>query len=144
MARSTGSSIEVVGAAVLRNGRCLVARRGPDQDQAGHWEFPGGKVEPGETPQEALARELREELGIRVEVGPRLGRSEVRMGERTIALAVFEARWLGGAVTLRDHDRCLWAALADLPGLDWAPADVPLVPRVMSRLAGTPAAPEGV
>jgi 8-oxo-dGTP diphosphatase len=128
------SAIEVVGAAILRRGRCLVTRRGPQQDQAGAWELPGGKVEEGETPAAALARELHEELGIRVEVGRALGRAEARVGRRTIALTVYEARWLDGEIVPREHDRWLWATAADMRNLRWAPADVPLVPRVAERL----------
>jgi 8-oxo-dGTP diphosphatase len=91
-------------------------------------------VEEGETPAAALARELHEELGIRVEVGRALGRAEARVGRRTIALTVYEARWLDGEIVPREHDRWLWATAADMRNLRWAPADVPLVPRVAERL----------
>ncbi|WP_152354028.1 NUDIX domain-containing protein [Brachybacterium subflavum] len=68
------SAIAVVGAIIVRDGLVFAARRSPERSAGGLWEFPGGKVEPGETPQEALVRELREELGVRVEVGARAAR----------------------------------------------------------------------
>ena len=66
-------AVHVVGAAIMNDGRCLAAQRGPSMQMAGKWEFPGGKVEPGETPEVALTRELREELAISAEVGEWLG-----------------------------------------------------------------------
>ena len=139
-------SIAVVGAALIREGRCLVTRRGPGQDQPGRWEFPGGKLEPGETPREALVRELAEELGIAAEVGELLGRGEATIGDRRIRLRVFEARWTEGRIRPRQHDRYRWVGPGELGELRWARADLPLLPRVAERLRrdgsdseGTPA-----
>lgn len=68
--------LHVVGAAIIEHGRCLVAQRRPEMALAGLWEFPGGKVELSELPQSALEREIREELGLAIDVGPWIGRGE--------------------------------------------------------------------
>ena len=80
------SVIHVVGAAIIEKDRCLVARRGPGMALAGYWEFPGGKVEPGESPEVALVREIREEMGIGIEVGNWIGRGESVVHGRRIVL----------------------------------------------------------
>lgn len=126
--------IRVVGAAVVREGRCLVAQRGPLQSHAGKWEFPGGKVEPGETPEAALARELEEELGLRISVGTRLGRGEVLVGDRRVVLDVYGAAIVSGELELREHARVCWALATELGNFDWAEADVPIVEPVASWL----------
>ena len=84
--------LSVVGAALLRGGRCQAARRGPGMPLAGKWEFPGGKLERGEAPEAALARELREELGVEARVEELLGRGEVFAEGRHVALDVYAAR----------------------------------------------------
>jgi 8-oxo-dGTP diphosphatase len=124
----------VVGAAVIRRGRCLVAQRGPTMSAAGRWEFPGGKVEAGETPREALARELREELGIEVAIGRRLGRGEARGGSAQIVLDVYAASLLRGEPRIGEHSAVAWLPGAELADLDWAAPDVPIVPAVVAAL----------
>lgn len=120
----------VVVAAVLRDGgKVLACRRAPGRDAAGRWEFPGGKVEPGEEPAAALARELREELGVGVRVGALLDRSvTVRADGRAIDLACYDCTLDGEApVTSTDHDALRWLEPSRLGGLDWAEADLPAV-----------------
>ena len=82
-------TVRVVGAAWIRDGRVLAARRGPGRARAGWWELPGGKVDPGETDEEALVRELREELGVDVVVGDRLGVSLHREAEAIVELVAY-------------------------------------------------------
>lgn len=129
-----------MGAAVLRpvqggNGlECLVARRAPHVSSPGLWEFPGGKVEPGEDPRDALARELREELSIEVEVGAFLGRGTAKKRRRQIVLDVYEATWTTGALALVDHDAVRWVGAAAVRSLDWAAADVPVLDALVERL----------
>jgi 8-oxo-dGTP diphosphatase len=94
------------------------------------WEFPGGKVEPGEAPRDALRRELAEELGIEVEVGELLGRGAGEAGGREILLEVYGGRWVGGEIELREHHELGWFLPEELDGLDWPPADLPIVPAV--------------
>lgn len=132
--------LHVVGGAILDGDRCLVARRGPRMSLAGRFEFPGGKLEPREAPEAALARELAEELGIEVRVGERLGRSETRLRGRPLHLDVHAVRWTGGRLQLREHAEVRWVSAGELDRLDWAEADVPVLPAVRARLRDDPAA----
>lgn len=133
MARLMGT-VMVVGAAILRDRRCLAVRRGPGMSLAGQWEFPGGKLEPGETPEQALRRELDEELGLAVRVGAWLGRGSVRDGERTVRLDVYLAEIESGEPILREHDAMRWLCAEELPDLGWAAADVPVVDVLVRHL----------
>lgn len=128
--------IHVVGAAILEGDRCLVTQRGPAMRAAGKWEFPGGKVEVGEAPEEALRREVAEELGLDIEVGALVGTGEAEDGGRRIRLDVYAARIVGGVLDLREHAGSEWLAESSLPGIDWADADVPIVPVVQRLLRG--------
>ena len=106
----------------------LACRRSPRKSAAGKWEFPGGKVEPGETPESALIREIREELDIAIELGKLITRTESRMGEITIDLASYRAAVVGPNPTAStDHDELRWIAIHDLGELDWATPDLPTV-----------------
>ena len=128
----------VVGAAIVHDGRVLAARRSAPPAFAGGWEFPGGKVEPGETPAGALARECREELGVAVRVGDLLGTADIRPG---FELHVYAATLLGGEPQpLQDHDELRWLAATELDEVPWLPADRPLLAAVRGRLgpAGAP------
>lgn len=121
---TSSRTLQVVAAVIVRDGAVLACRRAPHKDAAGRWEFPGGKVEPGETPEAALARELREELGVQVRVGSLLDRSTTG----TVDLAGYATALAGEApVASTDHDALEWRSTDDLAGLDWADADRPLV-----------------
>jgi 8-oxo-dGTP diphosphatase len=90
----------------------------------GGWEFPGGKVEPGETDQEAAVRELREELGVEAEIGTPLGQEP--MGERYL-LRVYTGRITAGEPVLHEHADLRWLAAAELDDVDWLDADRPFL-----------------
>jgi 8-oxo-dGTP diphosphatase len=107
---------------VVREGRAFVARRGPTMEHAGTWEFPGGKVEPGEPDATALRRELDEELGWAVDVGELVG--EGITGR--IHLVGYLCR-AGGEPTLTEHDAIDWIGPDALDTLRWAPADGPVI-----------------
>lgn len=122
----------VVGAAVLdAAGRVLAARRaGP----AGGWEFPGGKVDTGESDVDGLVRECREELGVTVAIGERLG-PDVPIGTGRYVLRVWTARVLAGELVAREHAELRWLAPDELDSVDWLPADRPVVAALRAHLA---------
>ena len=128
--------LHVVGAAVVERGRCLVAQRGPAMSLAGSWEFPGGKVEAKETPRRALAREVREELALEIDVGPWIGRGESSVGGREIVLDVYHASLVEGEPHPKEHAETRWIEAEEIARLDWAEADRPVLPilkRVLDR-----------
>ena len=126
--------VHVVGAAILHRRTCLAVQRGEAMSAPLKWEFPGGKVEAGESPPQALRREILEELAIEIEVLELLGQGAVAEAERRIVLDVYRARITGGALELREHRACRWLAAAELDALDWAEADLPILPRVREIL----------
>jgi len=126
--------IEVVGAVIVYDDAVLVAQRGPTMSQAGLWEFPGGKVEAGETPELALVREIREELLCGVEVGDFVESTSHAYEFGTVRLTTYFARIVSGRPTPTEHAALLWVPVDELRELAWAPADVPAVARVMELL----------
>ncbi|ORT61166.1 (deoxy)nucleoside triphosphate pyrophosphohydrolase [Streptomyces sp. CB03238] len=131
----------VVAGAVVDQGRLLAARRSAPPELAGRWELPGGKLEPGESAQQALVRELREELGVEAEPGERIP------GEWPLApgyvLQVWTARLVSGEPRpLEDHDELRWLFRYELDTVDWLDQDRPAVAEVARRLpTGTAADP---
>ena len=121
------SPIKVVGAVFADGPRILAAKRRPGKSMAGFWEFPGGKIEPGETPQEALARELHEELGIEAAIGEHVTTTVHAYEFATIELATYLCTITKGTPTLTDHDEVRWVPRNQLHELKWAPADIPAV-----------------
>jgi 8-oxo-dGTP diphosphatase len=127
----------VVGAAIVRDGRVLAARRTAPASAAGRWEFPGGKVEPGETEADSLVREVEEELGLRIRVGQWLAGAE-QIGDHyllKVALAVVEV----GEPAPTEHDEVRWLAADELGSVDWLEADRPFLTelsQVLSTLDG--------
>ncbi len=126
--------VRVVAAVWVRDGRLFAARRAPGAARGGHWELPGGKVEPGESDEVALARELEEELGIHVVVGAAVGEVEHAYDDLTIRLVAYICR-SGGTPVLHEHDAVAWLGPAELDSVDWAPADIPLVRRISALFA---------
>jgi len=122
----------VVGAAIVRAGRILAARRSAPAAAAGGWEFPGGKVEPGESHAAALARECREELGVEIAVGELLGTADIAAG---FVLHVHVAALITGEPQpLEDHDELRWLAADELDDVPWLPADRPVLAAARERL----------
>jgi len=124
-------SIVVVGGALLSGGRLLAARRSAPPELAGRWELPGGKVEPGETPERALVRELREELGVTAEPVERVpGEWPLKPG---YVLRVWTVRLLAGAPEpLEDHDALRWLTPDEIWDVDWLDQDVAAVKAVLA------------
>ncbi len=119
--------ITVTAAIIERNGRILAARRGPGKHLAGYWEFPGGKLEDGETPQQCLARELHEELGVHCDIGAFVAESTYDYGHKQVRLLAYRAVHRDGEFRPVEHDQLLWLLPVELDHLEWAPADIPLV-----------------
>lgn len=126
--------IRVVCGAVLRDARVLACQRSAETFPPSVWELPGGKVEPGETDETALVRELREELGIEVVVGDGLGVSVFDYGRKQVELVAYTARIVAGEPRALEHQALRWLGAGELAGLEWAPADLPLLEAVEERL----------
>ena len=109
------------------DGRVLIAQRPEGKSMAGLWEFPGGKVDPGESPESALARELHEELAVLVEVGAALSPVIWNYGVRTIRLLPFRCRITGGELRAIEHEKLFWCLPENFDDLVWADADVPIL-----------------
>lgn len=116
-------------------GRVLVGLRRAGKRLGGLWEFPGGKLEPGETPEAGLARELKEELGVGARVGARLDECVHTYEFGTIRLVAFAVELVDGTPTALDHERLDWVATADLEALALTPADRPLLPAIRAHAA---------
>lgn len=123
----------VVAGALISGSALLVAQRQRPPELAGLWELPGGKVAPGETDAEALARELLEELGVEVVVGERIG-ADVVIGDALI-LRAYQVCQIGGMLAALDHDALRWVEASDLLELAWVPADRAWLPELRNRLA---------
>jgi 8-oxo-dGTP diphosphatase len=125
----------IVGAAIIARGQVLACARADPPEMAGRWEFPGGKVEPGETEVEALIRECDEELGVRVEVGDRIG-GDVRLGHGRSVLRVYAARLVDGdRPRPLEHSELRWLTANELHSVVWLPADAPIVAALPPLLA---------
>lgn len=116
--------IEVVCALIVRDGRVLLCKRAADMHLAGHWEFPGGKIEPGEEARESLEREILEELGCEVVVGKALEPVEHAYPDLRIRLWPFMCVAEGGEPTALEHEALGWFRKEELDGLGLAGADV--------------------
>ncbi|WP_239153577.1 (deoxy)nucleoside triphosphate pyrophosphohydrolase [Virgisporangium aliadipatigenens] len=116
----------IVGAAIIVDGRVLACERADPPEMAGRWEFPGGKVEPGESDVDALVRECEEELAVTVEVGERVGPDVPVRGGRL--LRVYLARLVGDQEPrLIEHSALRWLSADELDDVVWLPADAPIV-----------------
>lgn len=127
--------IEVCCALITgHNGEILVTQRSSVMRLPLKWEFPGGKLEPGETEEECIIREIGEELGICVGIIKRLPSSVYDDGKQVIRLIPFECTIIKGEIRLAEHAAYLWLKPEELPGLDWAEADLPVLENYISNL----------
>lgn len=129
------TAIHVVCALIEQGGKLLLTRRAPGQALAGAWEFPGGKVEPGETPEAALVRELREELGVESEVGARVGFATVESQGRLLVLEGLVARLRGEVGATPFHDAWAWVDPRTIDRTTLASADHGLLDAWLDRFA---------
>lgn len=119
--------IEVVAAVFYRDGEVLACKRSPGKSAAGKWEFPGGKIDDGETPDVALAREIQEELGISISVDGLVDRTVTPVGDLDIDLACYFVSSAEVPTHSTDHDELRWLPTDALTTLDWAAPDLPAV-----------------
>ena len=127
--------INVVGAVITKDGLVLCAQRGPGGSLAGLWEFPGGKIEPGETPRAALEREISEELECVIEVGAEITTTAYEYPFGIVTLTTFYCTLVDGTPRLTEHASIEWLAPEQLGTLDWAPADIPAVEKIQADLS---------
>ena len=125
--------VDVTAAVIVKDGKVLAARRAPGKHLEGYWEFPGGKLEPSETPESCLERELSEEFDIQSAVGVFMAESLYDYGTKVVRLLAFEVEHISGEFNLTDHDEIRWLAADELFSVDWAPADIPLVEYYLTR-----------
>ncbi len=130
--RELGEAQVVVGAAVVRDGRLLAQQRAYPESHAGQWELPGGRVEAGEKPEDALVRECVEELGVTVVVGEQVG-PDVPL-KKDVVLRIYAASLGDGEPEALEHNAVRWLTADELPGVDWLPADRVLVPALQVLL----------
>jgi 8-oxo-dGTP diphosphatase len=122
--------MKVTAAVIEENGKVLIGRRKPGRHMGGKWEFPGGKIEPGETPQESLARELLEELAIRVRIGEFLCNAFYDGDGVSLELLVYRVQRLEGEPALIEHEELRWVEPIKLAGFDLADSDRKVVERL--------------
>ena len=115
-------TIQVVAAIIRQGDRIFAAQRGYGKSKDG-WEFPGGKIEPGETPEQALVREIREELNAEITVGDKLTQVEWDYPDFHLSMGCYWCDLASGVLTLREHESARWLALDELDAVDWLPAD---------------------
>ena len=126
--------MEVVAAMIRDADRVLLCRRPEGKAQGGKWEFPGGKIEPGETGEAALARECREELDVTLGVGRALADVRQEYPGRSVHLTLYEARIASGALRMIEHSDIRWVTPQELGEYDLCPADARLVERLKGRI----------
>lgn len=123
--------ISVVGAVLTRGQTILAAQRSSTMSLPGMWEFPGGKIEPNESPEQALLRELDEELHCSAEIGEHIQTTEYEYDFGIVILTTYYCSLTGEEPRLTEHSEIRWVQVAELDQLDWAPADIPAVEQVM-------------
>jgi 8-oxo-dGTP diphosphatase len=124
--------VKVTAGILEENGLVLIARRKPGKHMGGKWEFPGGKIEMGETPEESLARELEEELDVRARIGELLCTSSWEGEGVSLELLVYRVMGFEGTPVLREHEEIRWVQPKDLRSFDLADSDRSVVEKLFS------------
>ena len=126
-------TVRVVAAVIRDNNRIFATQRGYG-DLKGGWEFPGGKIEKGETPQEALKREICEELDTEILVGELIDTIEYDYPEFHLSMNCFWCEEINGDLVLKEHEAAKWLTMAQLNDVEWLPADITLIEKIRSVL----------
>lgn len=121
----TKKIIEVVGAAIIKENKILVMQRGEQMTLPGMWEFPGGKIEANETEQEALIREIKEELNVDIKIHDYINKASYDYVFGTVILKVYTAEIVSGEISMEEHSDGKWVTADELMAIDWAPVDIP-------------------
>ncbi|MFH1029342.1 MAG: (deoxy)nucleoside triphosphate pyrophosphohydrolase [Pseudomonadota bacterium] len=130
--------LHVACAIIILNEKILAAQRSENMTLPLKWEFPGGKIEPGEEPAGCLARELLEELGITVTIDRPLPTATHSYDDFTVTLYPFVCRMAGGEITLHEHKAIVWIEPGRMPELEWAEADLPIIGSFLASHAAGP------
>jgi 8-oxo-dGTP diphosphatase len=134
MKKAGSDSLTKVAAAVIeRDGKVLIARRRREAGSGGSWEFPGGKVEYGETPEKGLEREIAEELGVNIRVGEFVQSVIYRSAIFSIELLAYRASIISGEFKLTDHDQIRWVIPSALVEKEFTEPDRPIVRRLVAK-----------
>jgi 8-oxo-dGTP diphosphatase len=128
--------IPVTCAIIVKDGKVLAVQRSATMSLPLKWEFPGGKVIPGESEENCLKREIREELNIDISIAGKLGASVYDYGKFCIRLIPFLANYIGGDIILHEHSQMGWYDKEGLMALDWAAADLQILQELMERYEG--------
>ena len=126
-------TVRVVAAIIIENGKVFATQRGYDEFKDG-WEFPGGKIEPGETPEEAIVREIKEELDTEVEVIELLDTVEYDYPNFHLSMGCFICKIKSGDLVLKEHEAAKWLTKDTLGSVEWLPADMGLVREIEKYL----------
>lgn len=126
-------TINVVAAVIMKEGRVFATQRGYGEFKDG-WEFPGGKVEAGESPEEALRREIREELEVEVNVGDLIDTIEYDYPAFHLSMKCYACTIAGGSQHLLEHEAARWLSADQLDSVAWLPADITLIPKIAGLL----------
>lgn len=126
-------TIKVVAAIILQDGKVFATQRGYGEFKDG-WEFPGGKIEEGETPQEALVREIKEELDTEIEVGELLDTVEYDYPAFHLSMDCFICSVKSGDLVLKEHEAAKWLTKETLDSVDWLPADLGLIELIKGKI----------
>ncbi len=126
-------TINVVAAVIMKEGKVFATQRGYGEFKDG-WEFPGGKVEAGESPEEALCREIREELEVEVNVGDLIDTIEYDYPAFHLSMKCYACTIAGGSPHLLEHEAARWLSADQLDSVAWLPADITLIPKIEGLL----------
>lgn len=126
-------TIEVVAAIIVADGKVFSTQRGYGEFKD-MWEFPGGKMEPGETPQQALKREIQEELATEIEVGDFIHTIEYDYPNFHLTMHCYVCSVVSGNLQLLEHEAAKWLTKSELGTVDWLPADLIIIPMIRERL----------